>query len=145
MSAATDQDQKKERPLINMKSILGAIIALNCTFGAAQLASAHTSAAVVDTISGTASWYGPNFHGRKTANGETFNMNDLTAAHPSLPFGTKVRVTNQANGEAVTVRINDRGPFAGNREIDLSRQAAQEIGLISSGVGEVRIEVLANA
>lgn len=92
--------------------------------------------------SGKASWYGPGFHGRRTANGEVFNSNDLTAAHPSLPFGTKVRVTNMNNGRSVVVRINDRGPFIGGRIIDLSAGAARSINMISSGVAPVRVEVL---
>jgi rare lipoprotein A len=91
---------------------------------------------------GIASWYGPGFHGRQTANGERFNQNDLTAAHRSLPFGTRVRVTNTNNGRSVVVRINDRGPFSGGRVIDLSSAAAAAIGLKSSGVGPVSIEVL---
>lgn len=91
---------------------------------------------------GMASWYGPGFHGRQTANGEQFNQNDLTAAHRNLPFGTKVRVTNNNNGRSVVVRINDRGPYAGGRVIDLSAAAAAAIGLQSSGVGPVTIEVL---
>ena len=92
--------------------------------------------------SGKASWYGPGFHGRRTANGEVFNSNDLTAAHRSLPFGTKVRVTNMNNGRSVVVRINDRGPFSGGRIIDLSAGAARSINMINSGVAPVRVEVL---
>ena len=93
-------------------------------------------------IVGWASWYGPGFDGNQTANGETFNQYDLTAAHPSLPFGTVVRVTNQDNGQSVVVRINDRGPYAGGRVLDLSKGAAQAIGMISSGVAPVQIDVL---
>jgi rare lipoprotein A len=96
----------------------------------------------VQTASGQASWYGSKFHGRRTANGERYDMNQLTAAHRSLPFGTKVRVTNQRNGRAVVVRINDRGPFAGRRIIDLSRGAAGAIGMVNSGVAPVKLEVL---
>ena len=92
--------------------------------------------------SGKASWYGPGFHGRRTANGEVFNSNDLTAAHRSLPFGTKVRVTNMNNGSSVVVRINDRGPFVKDRIIDLSAGAARSINMIGSGVAPVRVEVL---
>lgn len=91
---------------------------------------------------GMASWYGPSFHGKKTANGERFNTNALTAAHKELPFNTMVKVTNLANGRSTTVRINDRGPFAKNRIIDLSKKAAQEIGMIQSGTARVRIEAL---
>jgi rare lipoprotein A len=79
---------------------------------------------------------------RRTANGERYDMNQMTAAHRSLPFGTKVRVTNQRNGRAVVVRINDRGPFAGRRIIDLSRGAAGAIGMVNSGVAPVKLEVL---
>lgn len=96
----------------------------------------------VKQMRGMASWYGPGFHGRQTANGERFNQNDLTAAHRSLPFGTKVRVTNMNNGRSVIVRINDRGPFVGGRAIDLSAAAARAIGLHRSGVGPVNLEIL---
>jgi len=89
---------------------------------------------------GKASWYGPGFHGRKTANGERFNMHELTAAHKSLPFDTLVEVTNEETGQSVVVRINDRGPFVRGRIIDLSKAAAKEIGL--SGVCPVRISGL---
>lgn len=98
---------------------------------------------VLEAVEGLASWYGPGFHGRLTANGEQFNQYELTAAHRSLPFGTTVRVTNTNNGRSVIVRINDRGPFSGGRIIDLSVAAAQEIGMISSGVAQVKVEVLA--
>lgn len=91
---------------------------------------------------GMASWYGPGFHGRQTANGERYNQNHLTAAHRSLPFNTKVRVTNLRNGQSVVVRINDRGPFSGGRVIDLSAGAAKSIGVFSSGVAPVQLEVL---
>lgn len=87
---------------------------------------------------GVASWYGGIFHGRKTANGERFSMHDFTAAHKTLPFGTRVRVRNLANGKEVIVRINDRGPYAHGRIIDLSRAAAQELGI--HGVGNVVLE-----
>jgi rare lipoprotein A len=97
-----------------------------------------------DTVlSGVASWYGPGFHGRTTANGERYNMNELTAAHKSLKFGTKVRVTNEKNGKSVVVRINDRGPYIGSRIIDLSKQAAQAIDMIGPGTATVTVEVLA--
>ncbi len=94
--------------------------------------------------SGLASWYGQPFHGRRTASGETFDMNQYTGAHRTLPFGTRVRVTLLSSGRSVVVRINDRGPFVENRIIDLSRAAAQEIGLLPLGVGRVQIEVLDN-
>ncbi len=91
---------------------------------------------------GMASWYGPGFHGRLTANGERYNQNGLTAAHKTLPFGTQVRVTNLNNGRSVIVRINDRGPYIHGRVIDLSKGAANVIGLISSGVAPVQLEIL---
>lgn len=96
----------------------------------------------VQALSGWASWYGPGFHGNLTANGEVYNQYGLTAAHRSLPFGTIVRVTNMDNGRSLIVRINDRGPYTRNRIIDLSKGAAQELGLISSGVAPVRVEVM---
>ncbi|MEM1194827.1 MAG: septal ring lytic transglycosylase RlpA family protein [Pseudomonadota bacterium] len=92
---------------------------------------------------GVASYYGKRFHGRRTANGERFDMYAMTAAHKTLPFGTHVRVTNPANGRAVTVRINDRGPFIAGRSIDLSRAAAQRIGLIQRGHARVQIDIVA--
>lgn len=93
---------------------------------------------------GIASWYGPGFHGRRTANGERYNQHGLTAAHRYLPFGTRVRVTNLRNGSSVVVRINDRGPYAHGRIIDLSAGAAKTIGLVWSGVAPVALEVLRN-
>lgn len=93
---------------------------------------------------GVASWYGPELHGNRTANGERFDMNALTAAHRSLPFGTLVKVTNIRNGKSVAVRINDRGPFVKGRVIDLSRLAANHIGMVRSGIAPVRLEVVAN-
>lgn len=89
---------------------------------------------------GKASWYGPGFHGRKTANGEKFNMGALTAAHKSMPFGTKLRVTNKRNGKSVVVRVNDRGPFVRGRMLDLSKAAAGRIGMISTGSGAVCVQ-----
>ncbi|MEI6652277.1 MAG: septal ring lytic transglycosylase RlpA family protein [Chlorobiaceae bacterium] len=91
---------------------------------------------------GKASFYSDEFHGRKTANGETFNMDKLTAAHPSLPFGTWVKVTNLRNGKDVIVRINDRGPFVKGRIIDLSISAAKKLGIIKSGTEQVKLEAI---
>ncbi len=93
-------------------------------------------------LEGIASWYGGKFQGRLTANGETFDTNKLTAAHRELPFDTIVRVTNTQNGMTVDVRINDRGPFVDNRVIDLSRAAADAIGITSAGVAPVTLEVV---
>lgn len=89
---------------------------------------------------GMASWYGRQFHGRKTASGETFNMHAMTAAHRSLPLNCYIRVTNRNNGKSVVVKVNDRGPFHGNRVVDLSYGAAKQLGITNSGVAKVSIE-----
>jgi rare lipoprotein A len=89
---------------------------------------------------GEASWYGPGFQGKKTANGEIFNQNKMTAAHPSLPLDSKAEVTNLENGKKVEVRINDRGPYAEERVIDVSRAAAKTLGMKEQGTTEVKIE-----
>jgi rare lipoprotein A len=89
---------------------------------------------------GTASWYGPGFHGHATASGETFNQHALTAAHRTLPLGTEAKVTNLATGQSVLVTINDRGPYVKGRHLDLSRAAAKQISLTKRGVAKVRIE-----
>ncbi|RLD64103.1 MAG: hypothetical protein DRI95_10930 [Bacteroidetes bacterium] len=91
---------------------------------------------------GMASWYGPGFHGKFTANGEKFNMNKFTAAHRELKFGTLLKVTNLGNKFSVIVRVNDRGPFKHNRIIDLSKKAAKEIDMIKSGIADVKIEII---
>ncbi len=96
------------------------------------------------TQDGVASWYGPGFHGRKTANGEVYNMHEFTAAHNVLPLNSIVRVVNPRNKKAVVVRINDRGPFVDNRVLDLSLAAAKELGMVGSGTAPVRITVLPN-
>lgn len=92
---------------------------------------------------GVASWYGPGFHGRQTASGERFDQNDFTAAHRKLPLGSEVRVTNLENGRSITVEINDRGPYAKGRVLDLSRAAARQLGMVEDGVAKVRIEATA--
>lgn len=97
---------------------------------------------VISVSTGEASWYGPGFYGNRTANGEVFRPGTLTAAHRTLPFGTKVRVTNLWNGRSTVVRINDRGPFHGRRVIDLAHGAANQLGLVASGIAQVRLEVL---
>jgi rare lipoprotein A len=92
------------------------------------------------TESGKASYYADKFEGRRTASGETFHQNRLTAAHRTLPFGTKVKVINLANGRSVNVRVNDRGPFAEGRIIDVSKKAARKLGLVTTGVAPVEIK-----
>lgn len=98
--------------------------------------------AISNKIRGIASYYSDKFHGRKTASGEIYNKNLFTAAHRTLPFGTKVIVTNLKNGRSVTVIINDRGPLSSKRIIDLSRAAAEEIDMIYDGIVEVEIEII---
>ena len=92
---------------------------------------------------GVASWYGEEFQGNTTANGETYDLNGLTAAHPTLPFGTTVRVTNLNNKKNILLRINDRGPYIGRRLIDVSWAAAKRLGFVQSGTTLVRVEVVA--
>jgi rare lipoprotein A len=94
---------------------------------------------------GTASWYGIPFHGRRAANGEIFDMNSLVAAHRTLPFGSILRVTNLTNGRDVQVRVIDRGPFVGDRILDLARAAAVSLDMIGSGTARVRIELLSGS
>ena len=94
---------------------------------------------------GVASWYGRDFHGRRTANGETFDMNRLSAAHTTLPMPSMVEVTNLSNGRKVVVRVNDRGPFADNRLIDLSREAARQLGFENAGLAKVRVRFVGPA
>jgi len=89
---------------------------------------------------GAASWYGPGFHGEEIASGETFNQNKMTAAHPTLQLGTKAEVTNVETGKSVEVTINDRGPYAKNRVIDLSKAAAQKLGMTEEDTSKVKIE-----
>jgi rare lipoprotein A len=123
------------------RAALMAILAISSTV---PLYPVHAAPAPAPRPSlGVASWYGPGFHGRLTANGERYNMNELTAAHRSLPFGTKVKVTNKSNGKSVVVRINDRGPYIGKRVIDLSKAAAQRIGMVDAGIMTVELEILA--
>ena len=101
-----------------------------------------TEPSVVRIITGEASWYGPGFFGNRTANGEVYQRGTMTAAHRTLPFGTRVRVTNLWNGRSEVIRINDRGPFVHHRVIDLGHGAASSLGLTASGIAQVRLEVL---
>lgn len=104
-------------------------------------AEAQRASTPVYVQHGVASWYGPGFHGRRTASGERFNQNRLTAAHKKLPLGTRVTVVNLRNGKSVEVEINDRGPHVRGRILDLSRAAAEQLGMKKTGVAPVRIEV----
>lgn len=96
-------------------------------------------------VVGIASWYGPELHGRRTASGERFDRNGLTAAHRSHPFGTRLKVTNLANGRSVVVRVNDRGPFSRGRVVDISEAAARRIGLLERGTARVSLSHLQDA
>ena len=94
---------------------------------------------------GLASWYGPKFHGKLTASGEVFNQEKFTAAHRTLPWGSRVKVTNLANGKSIDVRINDRGPFGKGRIIDVSRAAARALGMVGLGITTVQVEWLSDS
>ncbi len=104
----------------------------------------HKTVAIPKNVyqTGMCSYYGEKFHGRTTANGEIFDMYALTAAHKKLPFGTVIKVTNLQNGMSITVRVNDRGPFVKGRILDLSYAAAQEVGMIRTGVAKVAIVIV---
>jgi rare lipoprotein A len=119
---------------MNTKSVLAFT---SLTVAACIGATQADAGSLVRHQAGMASWYGPGFHGRTTANGERFNTHALTAAHRTLPFGTHVRVTNKATGRSIVVRINDRGPFVGGRVIDLSNASARAIGV--SGIAKVEL------
>jgi rare lipoprotein A len=126
-------------------TLLCAFIASGCT-GSYPRFTAKEGRASRDPsshqLAGIASYYADEFNGRRTSNGETYDMNALTAAHRTLPFNTKLRVTNLGNGRSTIVRVNDRGPFKDDRVIDLSLAAAKQIGLIARGTSEVRLEVV---
>lgn len=124
---------------VNAKAALMAATLSLASLCAAPLPGDRAEAA---QRSGVASFYGKRFDGRATANGERFDMWALTAAHRTLPFGTRVKVTNRKNGRSVVVRINDRGPFIGGRIIDLSRGAAARLGMIDDGIVSVTLDIL---
>jgi rare lipoprotein A len=110
--------------------------------GCSLMRSAHEPPPVPGGVQvGVASWYGPGFHGKRTASGEVYDQHDLTAAHRTLPLGTQVTVTSLTNGRTVPVRINDRGPFVGDRVIDLSKAAAQQLHMLGPGTMRVRIDL----
>ena len=125
--------QRSPRKLVGFSSIM---LTVALAFSATVSLEASASSKPV----GKASWYGPGFHGKKTASGERFNQHALTAAHRSLPLGTQARVTNLKNGKAVMVMINDRGPYCGGRVIDLSRAAARHLAM--GGLANVRVEAM---
>lgn len=125
-----------------MKKISRIALAIVLSAGLATTAVVPQTFAATAGSVGVASWYGPGFHGRLTANGERYDMYAKTAAHKTLKFGTKVKVTNQNNGKSVVVRINDRGPFVGGRVIDLSKSAADAIDMVGPGTAPVTVEVI---
>jgi rare lipoprotein A len=125
----------KHKPIFLL--LLFFLIMFLSSCGVVKRAGTYETLRALDT--GIASWYGPEFHGHPTANGEIYNMNEYTAAHRTLPFNTLVRVENVQNSKSVVVRINDRGPYVGNRVIDLSRKAANEIDMIGPGTAEVTL------
>ncbi len=134
-----EQDKMSGICLSNKKLLLLAISAVLL----ASCAPYHAQKGAIGfRQQGQASWYGPGFHGRKTASGERFNTGAMTAAHKTLPFGTTVQVTNLENGKSTMVRINDRGPFAAGRIIDLSKAAAREVGLLGTGTAAVEIRAV---
>jgi len=128
--------------IINVHAAL-ALFLCWCVTGCAKRAAVLRDVRVGHTESGIASWYGDPYHGRAAANGEIFDMRELTAAHRRLPFGTITRVENTRNGQRVDVRINDRGPFVDRRIIDLSRAAAEQAGLLRDGTARVKLKVIA--
>ncbi len=120
------------------------LLAAPLSIGMAELESAAVPAPepIPASLGGEASWYGPRFHGRLTANGEVYDMFALTAAHRELPFGSALRVVDPRNGRSVVVRINDRGPFIGDRVLDLSFAAAQELDMVHAGLARLEMELL---
>jgi rare lipoprotein A len=133
------------RPSRLLLCVLLAALAVTSACGRrrTRVSTPRTPLRVGQTEEGIASWYGPPYHGRHAANGEIYDMNQLTAAHRTLPFDTRVRVTNLENSKRVEVRITDRGPFVKGRVIDLSRAAAYEIGMLLPGTARVRLEIRA--
>jgi rare lipoprotein A len=121
---------------------LFSLLLWGCGSGSPRFTGKGTSSGSASQLQGIASYYADEFHGRTTANGETYDMYALTAAHRTLPFNSRVRVTNLDNGKSVIVRINDRGPFKGERIIDLSLAAAKEVDMIPRGTANVTIDVI---
>ncbi|MEO5616281.1 MAG: septal ring lytic transglycosylase RlpA family protein [Candidatus Eisenbacteria bacterium] len=122
--------------------VLAATLVAGCATTGGRTGRRAAAPAPAAEMVGVASYYGREHHGRRTASGERFDMKAMTAAHPTLPFGTRVRVTNLANDRSVIVRINDRGPFKRGRILDVSQGAATELGMIGPGTAKVRVEVV---
>lgn len=126
---------------IRLIALLAVLAFTACATSAQESGRSGTQTALYSQV-GVASWYGGKFHGRKTASGQVYDMNRMTAAHRTLPFGTKVEVTNLRNGRSVVVTINDRGPFIKGRIIDVSRRAAGKLGFRNQGVAKVRVRAV---
>ena len=130
--------------LVSLAIAILALVTVGCATTTRRPAAPDSAGPEPGTrIDGLASWYGQQHQGRATASGEAFDMNKLTAAHRTLPFGTRLRVTNVDNGKSVVVRVNDRGPFAAGRILDVSLAAAKALGMVEAGVARVEIVVLA--
>ena len=134
--------RRKLAMLIGPIPCLILLMGLTPTLEAPLVARASVPKPPMKVWYGKASWYGPTFQGRTTADGELYDMTAFTAAHMTLPFGAIVRLINTRNGKSAVVRINDRGPFVEDREIDVSYKAAEKLGLINRGVSKLRIELL---
>jgi rare lipoprotein A len=132
-------------PRLRVASLAGLslLLALAVHLGCSSVRQPAAAPQVIE--SGRASWYGPKFHGRRTANGERYDMHQLTAAHPTLPFGTLLEVRNLDNGRVCLVRVNDRGPFAKGRILDVSFAAAKELGMVGPGTARVELAMLPDA
>lgn len=123
-------------------ALVATVLVLTVLGGSTGCAARRVPAVGEGPWEGTASWYGADFHGRRAADGSRYNMYELTAAHPTLEFGTRLLVTNLGNGHTVKVTVTDRGPFVDGRIIDLSFAAAQQLGMLGSGTARVRLEVI---
>ncbi|MBW8877379.1 MAG: septal ring lytic transglycosylase RlpA family protein [Acidobacteria bacterium] len=129
--------------VVSQLALASSLLSLLLLAGCSSNRKASTPPSVgLPLARGMASWYGPKFHGHRTASGERYNMNDKTAAHPSLPFGTKLGVRNTRTGREVLVRVNDRGPYSKSRIIDLSYAAAKELGVVGPGTAIVELYLL---
>ena len=130
--------------LVSLAIAILALVTVGCATTTRRPAAPDSAGPEPGTrIDGLASWYGQQHQGRATASGEAFDMNKLTAAHRTLPFGTRLRVTNVENGKSVVVRVNDRGPHVPGRVLDLSLRAAKALGMVGEGVARVEVVVLA--
>ena len=127
--------------VVNEDKIIEPVVTENAVSVEEETISADRSLVeFVDKGNMKASWYGPGFHGRKTANGEVYDQNSFTAAHKSLKFGTLLKITNLKNNKSVVIRINDRGPYIHGRDLDLSKAAASELGMVRKGVAKLKVE-----